>query len=127
MSTRKGSARNTFPSKRPAREPKLPDSNTAQEKPVLVLGDEQIEQDWRETHPNDPGLRGTTVKVYKDAQVRRKHRQDYVMRHWDQKDCRILFLTILGKTHKEMEEIGITRQAIEKRVDRMCRQVGVDE
>ena len=95
---------------------------------MLLLSDNQIEQDWRDTHPNDPGLRGTTVKVYTDAQVRRKHRQEYVMRHWDQTDCQILFLTILGYTAKNMEqEIGISRQAIQKRMRRMCQQVGVKE
>lgn len=94
---------------------------------MQLPGDEQIEQDWRDTHPNDPGLGGTTIAVYANAQVRRKHRQAYVMRHWDQRDCQILSLTILGYTHKEMEDIGVTRQAIEKRVDRMCQQVGVEE
>ena len=95
---------------------------------MLVLGDEQIEQDWRETHPNDPGPGGTTRAVYADAQVKRRHRQAYVMRHWDETDCQILFLTIRGYTHRKMhQELGITRQAIEKRVDRMCQQVGVEE
>jgi hypothetical protein len=128
MSARKDSAPNPSPSKRPARKPKVADFNTAQEKPVLLLGDEQIEQDWRDTHPNDPGPGGVTNAVYRTAQVRRKHRQEYVMRHWDQSDCQILFLTILGYTHKKMqEEIGITRQAIEKRVRHMCEQIGVKE
>ena len=50
------------------------------------------------------------------------------MRHWDQTDCQILFLTIVGYTHKKMQqEMGITRQAVEKRVRRMCQQVGVEE
>ena len=95
---------------------------------MLLLGDEQIEQDWRDTHPNDPGPGGTTIAVYTNAQLRRKHRQAYVMNHWKQTDCQILSLTILGYTHKQMQdELGITRQAIEKRVDRMCQQVGVKE
>ena len=34
---------------------------------MLLLGDEQIEQDWRDTHPKDPGPGGTTNKVYTDA------------------------------------------------------------
>src|SRR5215470_12941429 len=128
MRTRKDSVRNPSPSKRLAREPKVADFKTAQEKPVLLLGDEQIEQDWRDTHPNDLRLGGTTQVVYKHAKVRREHRQAYVMRHWDQTDCQILFLTILGYTHKQMhQEMGITRQAIEKRVRRMCQQVGVTE
>src|SRR5215469_15477297 len=102
MSTRKDSARNPSPSKRPAREPRVAGFKTAQEKPVLLLGDEQIEQDWRDTHPHDPGPGATTRAVYADAQVKRKHRQAYVMRHWDETDCQILFLTIRGHTHKQM-------------------------
>lgn len=92
---------------------------------MLVLADEQIEQDWCDTHPDE---RRATNVVYTRAKVRRKYRQAYVMRHWDKTDCQILFLNILGKTYKEMEpEMGITRQAIQKRVARMCRQIGVEE
>jgi hypothetical protein len=91
----------------------------------LLLGDEQIEQDWCDAHPNE--ARASNI-VYTSAQVKRRYRQAYVMRHWDQTDCQVLFLTILGYTHKEMQhELAITRQAIEKRVRRMCQQVGVKE
>jgi hypothetical protein len=129
MSIRKDSARSLSTSERPARKPKVADFKTAQEKPVLLLGDEQIEQDWRDTHPNETRpVVGTHQRVYTDATMRRKYRQAYVMRHWDQTDCEVLFLTILGYTHKEMQhELAITRQAIEKRVRRMCQQVGVKE
>lgn len=92
---------------------------------MLLLGDEQIEEDWCDTHPNE--ARASNI-VYTSAQVKRRYRQAYVMRHWDQTDCQVLFLTILGYTHKEMHhELAITRQAIEKRVRRMCQQVGVKE
>jgi hypothetical protein len=102
MRTRKDSAQNPSPSKRPDRKPKVADFKTAQKKPLLLLSDEQIEQDWRHTHPNESRpVVGTHQRVYADATMRRKYRQAYVMRHWGQKDCKILFLTILGYTHKE--------------------------
>ena len=50
------------------------------------------------------------------------------MENWDETNRRILFLLVLGYSHKSMQiELGITRQAIERRLEHMRGQVGVEE
>jgi len=94
-----------------------------------VLSDEQMRQNYEKAHPEElKRMTSHVALVYRSARVRREYRQAHVMKHWDDTDRRILFLLVLGYSHKGMGiELGITRQAIEKRLERMCKQVGVEE
>ena len=93
----------------------------------MMLSDERMRQDYEQAHPED--LKPTTTHVlYISARDKRKYRQAHVMKHWDETDRQILFLLILGYSHTRMEiELGISRQAIEKRLEHMREQVGVQE
>lgn len=93
----------------------------------MLLSDEQMRQNYEQAHPEEQ-KRTTSHVVYSSARDKRKYRQAHVMKHWDETDRQILFLLILGDSHKNMEiELGISRQAIEKRLEHMREQVGVQE
>jgi DNA-binding CsgD family transcriptional regulator len=110
------------------RNPRPPTFDTAQEK-LVILSDEQMRENCSETYPRELArLKSHVARVYADAHERRKYRQVHVMKNWDEYDCKILFMLILGYPPKNMAiELGITRQAIEKRLKRMRQQVGVSE
>lgn len=95
---------------------------------MVVLSDEQMRQNYEKAHSEElKRMTSHVAHVYRSARVRREYRQAHIMKHWDDTDRQILFLLILGYSHKEMKsELGITRQAIEKRLDRMCKQVGAE-
>ena len=88
-----------------------------------------MRQNYEGAHPGELGRMTSHVAiVYRSARQRREYRQAHVMMNWDETDRRILFLLVLGESHKRMQnELGITRQAIEKRLERMRQQVGVEE
>jgi DNA-binding CsgD family transcriptional regulator len=115
--------------RRPARKPKVATFETAQETPLIVLSDEEMRRNYEDAHPGElERMTNHVALVYRSARERRQYRQAHVMKNWDQTDRRVLFLLVLGYSHKRMQaELGISRQAIEKRVERMCQQVGVEE
>jgi len=115
------------PPRKPMRNAKIATFETGQEKPPIILSDEEMRQDYEQAHPEEL-KRTTSHVVYSSARDKRKYRQAHVMKHWDETDRQILFLLILGDSHKSMEiELGISRQAIEKRLEHMREQVGVQE
>jgi hypothetical protein len=95
----------------------------------MLLSDEQMRQSFEQSHPHEQKRMTSHVAlVYRSARERREYRQAYVMRNWNDTDRRILFLMVLGHSHTSMEkELGISRQAIEKRLARMCERAGVKE
>jgi hypothetical protein len=113
---------------RPKRKPRVATFNTAQELPRRLLSEYEMLRNYESSHPGRLNAQTSHVAmVYRAARVRREYRQAHVMTNWDQTDRRILFLLILGYSRKAMQyELGISRQAVEKRLDRMCRQVGVE-
>ncbi len=115
--------------RKPVRSPKVATYETAQEKPLIVLSDEQMRQNYEEAHPGQMGRMTSHVAlVYGSARERREYRQAHVMTNWDETDRRILFLLVLGYSRKRMaSELGITRQAIEARLVQMRVQVKVEE
>ena len=115
--------------RKPTRKPKVATFETAQERPLTLLSDEEIRRKYEEVHPEQLSRMTSHVAlVYRYARERREYRQAYVIRNWDETDRRILFLLVVGYSHKKMqEELGISRQAIEKRLEQMRQQVGVEE
>jgi DNA-binding CsgD family transcriptional regulator len=116
---------------KPKRKPRVATFNTAQEPPRKLLSDLQMLRNYLSSHPGPLNRLNAQTShvaiVYREARVRREYRQAHVMMNWDQTDRRILFLLVLGYSRKAMQyELGISRQAVEKRLDRMCRQVGVE-
>jgi len=95
------------PPRKPMRNAKIATFETGQEKPPIILSDEEMRQDYEQAHPEEL-KRTTSHVVYSSARDKRKYRQAHVMKHWEETDRQILFLLILGDSHKSMEiELGI--------------------
>lgn len=98
-------------------------------KPSVVPPDEDLLRAYKAL-PEDTraGWAKHTDLWYAIAEAKRTYRQAHVMEHWDEEDRRILFRLILGQTPKRMEdELGMSRQAIESRINKMLKRTGLTE
>jgi DNA-binding CsgD family transcriptional regulator len=94
-----------------------------------VVSDEQMYRAYLE-FPEDKRIAWSnhTLHTYEQAESRRAYRQAHVLKHWDETDRRILFRLILGEIPKQMTDaLGMTRQAIEARINKMLKKTGLDD
>jgi hypothetical protein len=111
------------------RNPKLPTPGPERATAPTVVSDEQMSRAYLEF----PEVQRTawsnhTQYTYERAEARRAYRQSYVLKHWDETDRRILFRLILGQIPKQMTDpLGMTRQAIEARINKMLQKTGLED
>jgi len=124
-----GQSSGNNPARKAMRMPKMATFATGKKKPHTVVSDQRMQDEYLQfAEDKRIAWSNHTRHTYERAEARRAYRQSHVLKHWDETDRRILFRLILGQIPKQMADaVGMTRQAIEARINKMLEQTGLKD